>query len=91
MPDPVWTGAARADLLAILDHVASDNPDAALSLVEDIEERTRALSDHPRMGRQGRVSGTRELVVHANYVVVYTDRAEGPTVLRVLHAARLWP
>lgn len=91
MPDPVWSAAARADLLAILDHIATDNPDAALALVDDIEERTRALSDHPRMGRLGRVEGTRELVVHANYVVVYAERTDGPTVLRVLHAARLWP
>lgn len=91
MPDPVWSALARADLLAILDHIANDNPDAALALVEDIEQRTRALSDHPRMGRQGRVEDTRELVVHANYIVVYADRPDGPVVLRVLHAARLWP
>jgi addiction module RelE/StbE family toxin len=91
VPDPVWSALARADLLAILDHIATDNPDAAFELVEDIEQRTRSLSDHPRMGRQGRVEGTRELVVHANYIVVYADRTDGPVVLRVLHAARLWP
>lgn len=91
MGDPIWSASAQADLLAIVEHIAADNPDAALSLVEDIERRAANLSDHPRMGRPGRVSGTRELVVHANYIVVYVDRQDGPVILRVLHAARLWP
>lgn len=91
MPDLVWSGTAQADLLAIVDHIATDNPDAALTLLEDIERRAGNLSDHPRLGRIGRVAGTRELVVHANYIVVYAERRDGPVVLRVLHAARLWP
>lgn len=77
--------------MAIVDHIATDNPDAALTLLEDIERRAGNLSHHPRMGRLGRVAGTRELVVHANYIVVYAERGDGPVVLRVLHAARLWP
>lgn len=33
----------------------------------------------------------RELVVLANYVVVYQEDAIAPRVLRVLHAAQQWP
>ena len=41
--------------------------------------------------RQGRVAGTREMVVHENYLVVYTERAKAISILRVLHAAQSWP
>jgi len=41
--------------------------------------------------RAGRVSGTREMVVRSNYVVIYTEDAYAVTVLRVLHAAQQWP
>lgn len=37
------------------------------------------------------MSGTRELVVQANYIVVYAEAEDRVTVLRVLHAARQWP
>jgi len=41
--------------------------------------------------RAGRVSGTREMVVRSNYVVIYTEDTCAVTILRVLHAAQQWP
>ena len=41
--------------------------------------------------RAGRVSGTREMVVRSNYVVIYTEDTRAVTILRVLHAAQQWP
>ena len=49
------------------------------------------LAEHPKRCRQGRVEGTRELVVRPNYIVVYAETPEMVTVLRVLHAAQMWP
>jgi plasmid stabilization system protein ParE len=43
------------------------------------------------MGRPGREAGTRELVAHKNYILVYDVTADMVRVLRVLHAARQWP
>jgi plasmid stabilization system protein ParE len=37
------------------------------------------------------VNGTRELVVRPNYIVVYAENPAVVTVLRVLHAAQMWP
>ncbi len=86
-----WREAARADLTDILDYIVSDNPDAALQLLEEIESKAMRLTDHPKLYRRGRVEGTREMVVRSNYVVVYSEDIHAVTVLRVLHTARLWP
>jgi len=36
-PTLEWSEAARKDLLSIVDFIADDNPDAALKLLDDIE------------------------------------------------------
>ncbi len=91
MPDLEWKPRAVADLVAIVDYISDDNPEAAQALKEDIETRVFRLRDNPRLYRAGRVTGTREMVVRSNYIVVYAEDADTVTVLRVLHAAQLWP
>jgi len=86
-----WREAARADLLAIVEYIADDNSDAALRLMDEIEEKTSRLRERPKLYRKGRVAGTREMVVRPNYVVVYAEDARAVTILRVLHAAQRWP
>jgi plasmid stabilization system protein ParE len=58
-----WRVAARADLLAIVDYISDDNPDAAQKLKDDIEDNAGKLPEFPRLYRVGRVPGTREMVV----------------------------
>ena len=91
MPDLEWKATAIADLLAIIDYISDDNPDAAQSLKDEIEQKTSRLPEHPQMYRIGRVEGTREMVVRPNYIVVYAESPEIVTILRILHAAQLWP
>ncbi len=55
------------------------DPLAALELDELLEERAAALPAHAELYRQGRVAGTRELVVAPNYVLVYRIRPDGPS------------
>ena len=86
-----WRRAARADLLSIVDYIADDNPDAAQKLKDEIEAKASELVRHPKMYKSGRVSGTREMVVRSNYIVVYTEDSAAVTILRVLHAAQQWP
>ncbi len=82
---------AVADLMAIVDYISDDNPDAAQALKEDIEAKTFRLRENPRLYRNGRVEGTREMIVRSNYLVVYAEDAHTVTILRVLHAAQQWP
>ena len=91
MPNLEWKAAAIADLLAIIDYISGENPGAAQALKDEIEDKASRLMEHPRMYRAGRVHGTREMVVHPNYVVIYSDDADTVTILRVLHAAQQWP
>ena len=86
-----WTPEAILDREAIYDCIEVDNPIAALALDELFEEKAGHLIDHPGLGRPGRVPGTRELVAHQNYVLVYDVQGERVRMLRVLHAARQWP
>ena len=91
MPDLEWNTSAVADLMAIVDYISDDNPDAALALMDEIQGKVEQLPAHPKRCRPGRVNGTRELVVRPNYIVVYAETPEVVTVLRVLHAAQMWP
>lgn len=88
----LWRPAAEADRDAIVEHIARHNPFAAIALGDAIERRVGELPGHPLLYRAGRVRGTREMVVHPNYVVVYRiARAGTIEILRVLHSARQWP
>ncbi|PXX21812.1 type II toxin-antitoxin system mRNA interferase toxin, RelE/StbE family [Burkholderia sp. MS455] len=88
-----WHPKACEDRAAIMDYVAQHDPLAALELDERLEERAAALPARAELYRQGRVAGTRELVVAPNYVLVYRIRPADNIVeiLRVLHARRQWP
>ncbi|WP_275667776.1 type II toxin-antitoxin system RelE/ParE family toxin [Fastidiosibacter lacustris] len=57
---------------------------------DDIELKVIRLLDFPKMGRSGRVKGTRELVTWANYIIVYQENDNTVRILRILHAAQQW-
>jgi addiction module RelE/StbE family toxin len=87
-----WTRLARADVSAIFDYIASENPAAAERLIEEIDRHVQRLAVHPGLGRPGRCAGTRELVISGtSYIAAYRVRGGEAQVLRVLHGARQWP
>lgn len=57
-----------------------------------IEAAVTRLAEYPKIGRIGRVAGTRELVVTGTpYIVVYRIEPTAAVILRVLHGAQRWP
>jgi toxin ParE1/3/4 len=86
-----WTRSALADLAAIVEYIEKDNPERATSFAVEIQAKTNSLAEFPGTGRPGRVIGTRELVIHPNYIIPYRLRGGVVEVLRVQHAARRWP
>ena len=87
----VWSEDAETDLDAITDYIARDDVRAAIGVREEIESQLERLRDFPYSGREGRLEGTRELVVaRTQFVVVYTVQ-ETVDLVRVLHGAQQWP
>jgi addiction module RelE/StbE family toxin len=82
---------ALADRNAIMEHIAEDNLTAALELDEDFEAHADRACKTPTLYKPGRMKGTREIVVHPNYVMVYQVEPATIVILRVLHAAQQWP
>ena len=86
----LWTPVALNNRRQIREYIERDNSEAALALDELISEKAARLVDFPALGRRGRVAGTRELVVHRNYLLIYQVAGDTVRVLRVLHAAQQW-
>jgi len=86
-----WSAAALDDLNAITDYIANHNVHAAIAMHDLIEESVNPASEHPYLYRPGRIEGTREIVAHPNYVVVYEVRDDHIEVMAVLHTRQEYP
>jgi addiction module RelE/StbE family toxin len=87
----VWTPEALQDRRAVWDYIAADNPRAAARMDELFSEAAARLADHPKLGRAGKIHGTRELIPHPSYRLIYEIEEETVWVLVLVHTARLWP
>lgn len=87
----VWRADARADLRQIVAYIADRNPGAVERLRDAIEHAAERLPAHPYMHRPGRAPGTREAVVHPNYILIYRVVTDRVVVLAVVHARRQYP
>ncbi len=51
----------------------------------------RPVAEHPYLYRSGRAPGTRELVAHPNYVLVYRVTLKRIEVVNIIHARQEYP
>lgn len=86
-----WTPEAEQDRMAIWDYITAENRDAGIRMDELFSEAAERLSIYLEMGRQGRVSGTREFIVHEHYCLVYEFDGQTVWILTLVHTARQWP
>ncbi len=86
-----WLPTAADDLAGIISYIAERSPQAARNLRQRIDNAVLSLARHPYRYRVGRVVGTRELVVHVNYVVVYRVTELAIEVIHILYARREYP
>lgn len=86
-----WSDEAERDLAQILDFIGEQNSAAADRMQALFSQAVKSLRDHPLIYREGRVSGTREIVVHPNYVLIYRIAIDAVWIVNVLHSARQYP
>ncbi len=80
----ILTGQARRELARALRRIAADNPDAADGLNDAVLEASRLIGGNPEIGaRRPNLAGARY-----RYLLVYTDAAVPPRIVRVLHTSR---
>ncbi len=87
----VWTEDAYSDREEITDYVYPENPDAAERLDTLFVAAALRLERFPMLGRPGAMAGTRELIPHPSYRLVYEIRGEEVVVHALVHTSRQWP
>jgi toxin ParE1/3/4 len=88
----VWSSRAIGHLAALRDYIARENPGAAARTATTLLAAVARLAELPNLGRPGRVSGTRELVVPGTrYVIPYRVRGERLEIIAVFHGRQRWP
>ena len=88
----IWTPEAQQDRAEVWDYIAADNPHAAARMDELFSDAAARLAEHPKRGTPGKIPGTRELIPHESYRLVYEIEAEITVwILALVHTARQWP
>lgn len=88
----VWSRRAIDNLVALRDYIEEDSPDSARSIARQILDAAELLTTQPHIGRPGRITGTRELVVAGTpYIIPYRVRGDRLELLAVLHGRQRWP
>jgi toxin ParE1/3/4 len=86
-----WTIEALDDLDQLTDYIAEHNAKAAMAMFEIIEKAVIPASVTPFLFRSGREPGTREIVAHPNYIVVYRVMDDWIEIVNVIHARQRYP
>jgi toxin ParE1/3/4 len=88
----VWSPRAIGHLADLRAYIEREHPDAATRTAATLLAVVDRLAALPNLGRPGRVSGTRELVVPGTrYVIPYRVRGERLEIIAVFHGRQRWP
>lgn len=86
-----WAHAARRDRARIFDYIEAYNPQAAARMDELFAAAVGQLRHFPLLGKAGAIAGTRELIPHESYRIVYEVDGTTISILAIIHTARAWP
>jgi toxin ParE1/3/4 len=89
----VWTKRATKHLHAAYEYWRREtSEDAADQMLERIFSTVELLENHPELGRSGRITGTKELVLHPlPFLLAYRTRRGNVEIIALLHGSRKWP
>jgi toxin ParE1/3/4 len=87
----VWSRRAIRHLVKLREYIERDSERNAALVASRILDAVALLETHPNIGRNGRIPGTRELVVaNTPYVIPYRVREEVVELLAVFHGHQNW-
>lgn len=90
MTPVVWSRRAAGHLLSIRRYIRQFNPEAAQGTAKRILQSVRSISEHPQIGRAGRIASTREFAVAGTpYLIVYMMQDATLEIVAVLHGAQI--
>ncbi|MBA7523377.1 hypothetical protein ES705_15504 [subsurface metagenome] len=86
-----WSPSAENDLNEIIDYIAQDSLEYALSFYEQVREKVENLTKFPKMGRivpELDDPNIRELILR-NYRLIYRILGEKVQIVRLFHGSRV--
>ncbi|MBB5144796.1 type II toxin-antitoxin system RelE/ParE family toxin [Desulfovibrio intestinalis] len=87
----IWSPQSLEDRKQIYAFIFEHDNQAADALDDLFDNQANRLLTFSEMGKPGRIKGTRELVVHKHYLLVYTCSPGAIRVVTVLHTSRQYP
>jgi addiction module RelE/StbE family toxin len=86
-----WSKDAEQDRNEIFEFIEADNPVAAAKMDTLFMEAAERVAKFPFMARPGELPGTRELIPHPSYRLIYEVVDDAIYVHAILHTSRQWP
>jgi plasmid stabilization system protein ParE len=87
----IWTKEAAQDRADIWDYLHAVNPKAAIDMDNRFSDALSRLAHYPESGPAVIISGTRELIPHQSYRIVYEQALDAIWILALVHTSRQWP
>jgi len=84
----IWSPLSLQKLDYYADYIARDNIDAALTFIDEIENKALSLKAHPHKGRMIPALNDelkRELVIKSNYLLLYEIHDDIIEILTIRH------
>lgn len=82
-----WSKRALGRLDTITAYIAKDNPTRAESFAKELRKKVTILKSH-QLGTAWQVFGTKQYVLHPNYIAIYRVVRDEVQILTILHAAQ---
>jgi addiction module RelE/StbE family toxin len=82
-----WTNRALGRLDDISGYIAKDNPTRAQTFTQELRKKVEILKTH-QLGTAWQVFGTKQYVLHPNYVAIYRVKGGEVQILTILHSAQ---
>jgi toxin ParE1/3/4 len=87
----VWAESARQEWARQYRFYYARNTDAARRIRRLVMSAVERLRDYPKIGRPGRVEGTRELVISGTpFLIVYDENPARVEIVHVYHGRQNW-